>query len=344
MPIAKMRFINIIVALQQNLNTLNDMDMKVFRTTVCCILLLVAPSDAFSQRVEPIAYGNMDSWVVRNIKESAIIGGKKKTIYAIGPNTTINSNTPYKNMGGSPWGTSNVMAKVMGIVKTNNSVFRDIHPGHGHCAKMTTHIETCKALGIINIKVLAAGSIYLGDMKEPITGTKDGPKNVNWGIRFNKRPKALRYDYKIAAPGTKYRIKETGFSSKTTVPGQDYCITVLYLQKRTEDKKGNITAKRVGTLVVKYGKSTNWVNGATYEILYGDIRKNPHYNAATMGLRSCDYARNSKGKSVPVRETGWADADETPTHLILQFSSSHGGAYIGTPGNTFWVDNVALVY
>ena len=197
----------------------------------------------------------------------------------------------------------------------------------------------------MNIKVLAAGSIYLGDMKEPITGTKDGPKNMNWGIRFNKRPKALRYDYKVAVPGTKNRIKETGFSGKTTVPGQDYCITVLYLQKRHEDAKGNITAKRVGTLVVKYGKSTaGWVNGATYEILYGDIRHNPHYNAATMGLRSCDYARNSKGKSVLVRETGWADANETPTHLVLQFSSSHGGAYIGTPGNTFWVDNVGLVY
>mgnify|MGYP004480756751 FL=1 len=321
------------------------MEMKLLRKIAASILLATAAVCSHAQKFEPIAYGNMDHWVVRNIKESAIIGGKTKTIYAIGPSTTINGNTPYKNMGGSPWGSSNVMAKVMGIVKTNNSVYRDVHPGHGHCAKMTTHIETCKALGLVNIKVLAAGSIYLGDMKEPITGTKDGPKNMNWGIRFNKRPKALRYDYKVAVPGTKNRIKETGFSGKTTVPGQDYCITVLYLQKRHEDAKGNITAKRVGTLVVKYGKSTaGWVNGATYEILYGDIRHNPHYNAATMGLRSCDYARNSKGKSVLVRETGWADANETPTHLVLQFSSSHGGAYIGTPGNTFWVDNVGLVY
>ena len=319
--------------------------MNKFRIAAFGFIFAVATANAFSQRFEPIAFGNMDNWVVRHIKESAIIGGNTKTVYAIGPNTTINDNKPYKNMGGSPWGTSNVMAKVMGIVKTNNSVYRDTHPGHGYCAKMTTHIESCKALGLINIKVLAAGSIYLGDMKEPITGTKDGPKNMNWGIRFTKRPKALRYDYKIAVPGTKNRIKETGFSKKTEVPGQDYCITVLFLQKRHEDAKGNITAQRVGTMVVKYGKSTNgWVNGATYEILYGDIRNNPHYNAATMGLRSCDYARNSKGKSVVVKETGWASANDTPTHLILQFSSSHGGAYIGTPGNTFWVDNVGLVY
>ena len=63
-----------------------------------------------------------------------------------------------------------------------------------------------------------------------------------------------------------------------------------------------------------------------------------------MGLRSHDYARNSKGKNVLVKETGWAPADATPTHIVLQFSSSHGGAYVGTVGNTFWVDNVGLVY
>ena len=198
---------------------------------------------------------------------------------------------------------------------------------------------------MMNIKVLAAGSLFLGDVREPITGTKDGPKAINWGIPFTQRPKALRYDYRIAAPGTPHRVRQTGFSKAGTVPGKDYCITVLFLQKRTEDAKGNITAKRVGTMVVKYGKSTDgWIDGATYEIHYGDISHKPFYDAATMGLRSTDYARNSKGKSVPVHETGWAHADEKPTHLVLQFSSSHGGAYVGTVGNTFWVDNVALVY
>lgn len=101
----------------------------------------------------------------------------------------------------------------------------------------------------------------------------------------------------------------------------------------------------MGTLVVKYGTSTNgWVNNATYQILYGDIRNNPNYDARTMGLRKTDYARNSKGKSVPVVETGWAAKGTAPTHLMLQFKSSHGGAYIGSPGNTLWIDNVELVY
>lgn len=295
-------------------------------------------------REEPIKYGDMEHWVTRKIHESAIIGGSTKTLYEIGPTQTIEGNKPYTNLGGSPWGTSNVLAKVAGIVKTNNSVYKDTR-GSGHCVKMTTHIERVKVLGLVNISVLAAGSVFLGDMREPITGTKDGPKALNWGVKFNKRPKALRYDYKVQTAGGGNRIKMTGFSAKGTVPGKDYAITVFFLQKRTEDAGGNITAKRVGTMVVKYGTSTGrWIDNATYEILYGDIRNNPKYDAATMGLCSTDYARNSKGKSVPVKETGWASAEETPTHMLLQFSSSHGGAYVGSPGNTFWIDNVRLVY
>ena len=305
---------------------------------------MAAAGISAQEKVVPLSYGNMDSWTIRKVHESAIIGGNTKTLYEIGPNRTVEGNKPYTNGGGSPWGTSNVMAKVMGVVKTNNSVYRDKR-GSGWCAKLTTHIESVKVMGLMNINVLAAGSIFLGDMKEPITGTKDGPKAMNNGIPFTGRPKAVRFDYSVKAAGTPNRIKQTGFSKKQTVPGRDYAIAVLYLQKRTEDKAGNITAKRVGTMVVKFGKSTGgWVNNATYKIMYGDIRNTPGYDASTMGLRHTDYARNSKGKSVPVKEIGWADAYTTPTHLMLQFSSSHGGAYIGSVGNTLWVDNVEMVY
>ena len=56
------------------------------------------------------------------------------------------------------------------------------------------------------------------------------------------------------------------------------------------------------------------------------------------------YALNSKGKNVKIIEEGWADANETPTHLIVKFDSSYGGAYIGSEGNTLMIDNVKLVY
>ncbi|WP_315339947.1 PCMD domain-containing protein [Hoylesella oralis] len=299
---------------------------------------------AAQEKIEPVLYGNMDHWVVRNIKESGIIGGNAKTLYEIGPSRTIDGNIPYKNMGKSPWATSNVMAKVMGVVKTNQSVYRDTH-GNGYCAKLMTHVEHVKVLGLMNISVLAAGSIFLGDIQEPITGTKDGEKSLNWGIPYNKRPKALRYDYRVSLSGSPNRIKQTGFSKVSTVSGKDCAVTVLLLQKRTEDAKGNIMAKRVGTMVIEYAHSTKeWVENATYRIMYGDIHNHPGYDARLMGLRSTDYARNSKGKSVQVKETGWASEDDTPTHLVLQFSSSNGGAFIGSPGNTFWIDNVRLVF
>lgn len=292
----------------------------------------------------PIKFGDFEQWVMRPVKESGIIGGATKTLYEVGPTQTITGNVPYTNKGGSPWGTSNVMAKVSGITKTNQSVYRDRH-GTGYCAKLVTHIEQVKVLGLINIKVLAAGSLYLGDMQEPITGTKEGPKALNWGIPFTRRPKAVQFDYKVAVSGEKHRIRQTGFSGRQTVEGPDLCVVVLYLQQRHEDAAGNITAKRVGTMVVTYGKSTaGWVEAATYPIMYGDIRARKGYDDALMGLRSCDYARNSHGKSVPVKEVGWATANDAPTHLVLQFSSSHGGAYVGSPGNTLWVDNVGLVY
>lgn len=291
-----------------------------------------------------IKYGNMDSWVVRKVKESGIIGGNTKTLYEVAISShTIASNKPYHNMGGSP-ATSNVMAKVMGVVKTNNSVVREKR-GNGYCAKLVTHIEQCKVLGMMNIKVLAAGSMFLGNMREPITGTKNGQKYLNFGIPFTHKPKAIRFDYKFKSGGTGNRIRQTGFSKKSSVAGRDYGVAMVLLQKRTENARGEIVAKRLGTMVVRFGKTTaGWVNDATFPIHYGDMRHNDSYNASSMGLRSSDYAVNSKGKSVPVRETGWGSPGETPTHIVVQFASSHGGAYVGTPGNTLWIDNVRLVY
>lgn len=319
--------------------------MKYYGRILVSALLAIAPFYSFAQeRVVPIQYGDMDEWVTRKVHESGIIGGHTKLLYEIGPTKEIDGNEAYKNLGGSPWGTSNVLAKVVGIVKTNNSVYKDKRD-KGYCARLETHIESVKVLGMVNITVIAAGSVFLGDMLEPITGTKNAEQNVNWGVPFTKKPKAIRYDYKVKVSGEKNRIRLTGFSKRGIVEGQDCAITVFYLQKRKENADGSITAKRVGTMVVKYNKNSNeWVNDATYDILYGDITKHSSYDAGFMGLRSTDYARNSKGESVLVKETGWAGTDEQPTHMVLQFSSSHGGAYVGSPGNTLWIDNVKLVY
>lgn len=300
-----------------------------------------------NEKVEYLNFGNFDQWLVRNIKESKIIGGKTKTLYAIAPNATWNNNNPYRGSGGSPWATSNVLAKVSGITKTNVSVYREARSGHGYCAKLYTHLEECKVLGLVNIKVLAAGSIYLGQTQEPITSTSNPMSKLDAGLRFTKRPKALMFDYKVKLSGQPNRIKQTGFGKVSKVNGIDMPDVILYLQKRWEDSKGNIHAKRIGTMVCRFDKSTNgWVDNARFTIHYGNITQQSYYRSY-MGLTSGDftkYAKNSKGKMVPIVEEGWGSANDTPTHLVLQFDSSHGGAYIGSVGNTFWVDNVRLVY
>lgn len=304
---------------------------------------LNAGSIAFAQEVS-FPYGDFDQWVVREIHESGIIGGETKLLYEVGPTDTIVGNIAYENRGGSPWANSNVMAKVAGIVKTNVSVYPE-RRGDGWCARMETRMESVKVFGLIDIEVVAAGSVFLGTIHEPIRGTKNPQSMLLSGIPFTKKPKALKFDYKVTVMPQNERVRSTGFSRKTTVPGQDSVAVVLLLQKRWEDSAGNVYSKRVGTMVQRYSESSNgWVNGAQYEILYGDIRARKEYRDYMRIQVEERYTTNSKGESVPIKEIGWADPSETPTHMVLQFVSSHGGAYIGSVGNKFWIDNVSLVY
>ena len=308
------------------------------------LFALSALSLQAQEKFELFKYGEMDSWVTRRIHESGIIGGHTKLLYELGPDKEIDGNIAYVNMDGSPWGNSNVMAKVVGIVKTNTSVYPEDRDG-GKCAKLENHIESVKVLGIVNITVVASGSLFLGDMKEPITSTKEGEAALNAGIPFTQRPKAIRYDYKTKMSAEPNRIRLTGFSKRATIPGKDAAIMTCILQKRVEDSKGNIFAKRVGTACVRYDESTDWQNGATYEIKYGNIEQDSCYVPELMKLGVGGYhARNSREESVMIKEIGWAKPDEQPTHIIVQFTSSVGGAFIGSPGNTIWVDNVGLVY
>ena len=85
-------------------------------------LLLCGWNMAGALRLEPIKYGNMENWYTRDITESGLIGGATKRIYEIAPNGHTSGNKPYRNLGGSPWATSNVYAKVSGIVKGSNAV------------------------------------------------------------------------------------------------------------------------------------------------------------------------------------------------------------------------------
>lgn len=299
-----------------------------------------------AQSVEHIKYGDFSNWITRHIHESAVIGGNDKTIYEIGPAQTINGNKPYSNLGGSPWATSNVYAKVSGVVKTSNAVYPAERSANNKCAKLCTQIEHVKVLGLINMNVMVAGSMFLGEMIEPITSTKNPYSKMEMGVPFNKRPKSLVFDYKVDMPNVNYRIKSTGFSSKKQLPGHDNAVVFVFLQRRWEDAQGNIHAKRVATGGQHFSKGTSWVNGYRLPLVYGDISAKgsvPTYLKLRNGEERY-YARNSKGKMVPVTEEGWDDASATPTHAVVMFSAGSGEPYVGTEGLTLYIDNVGFGY
>ena len=307
------------------------------------LLIVLATLPGHALRLEPIKYGDMQNWYSRDIKESSIIGGATKTIYEIAPAGHTTGNKPYRNLGGSPWATSNVYAKVSGVVKSSCAVQPAMVNGQ-KMAKVQAKMEHVKALGIINLDVMVAGTIFLGEIVEPITSTKTPFGKMSMGMPYTKRPVALVYDYKVDMPNTNTRIKATGLGSKKTLKGRDQAEVYVLLQKRWEDKDGNLHALRVGTGRERYSKSVAYTKGHQLKIHYGDITKQPFYKSY-MGLLNGEnayYAKNSKGKLVPVQEEGWAPADAVPTHVLVMASSSCGEPYVGTEGVTLYIDNIAF--
>ena len=131
---------------------------------------------------------------------------------------------------------------------------------------------------------------------EPIKSTNDPYSKMEMGIPFTRRPKALRFDYKVQMPAASDRIYSSGFSKKKTYKGHDTAEVYILLQRRWEDADGNLYAKRVGTGRERYGKSTNgWINGHEIPVMYGDITNRPNYKPY-MGLIPADknyYARRN---------------------------------------------------
>ena len=300
-------------------------------------------SSSAKMRIEPIKYGDFSQWVTRTISESKAIGGKEKTLYEIAPTATMTGNNAYTNKGGSPWATSNVYAKVAGITKGSGTV-SPANVNGNTMAKMEAKMEEVKVLGIVNMDVMVAGTIFLGQVYEPITSTKGPFSKMEMGVPYTKRPKALVFDYKVDMPNDNTRVKATGLGKKQTLQGRDNAEVYVLLQKRWEDSKGNIHALRVGTGRERYSKTIPLTKGHQLPIHYGDITKEPFYKSY-MGLLNGSkayYAKNSKGKLVPVQEEGWADPNETPTHVLVMCSSSCGEPFVGTEGLTLYIDNIGF--
>jgi len=297
------------------------------------------------EKVEYLPYGNMDSWNVRYIKESFLLGGKTRALYVIDKTDTIRQNKPYPyGKNGSPWGTSNAYAKVMGVEKAAVSVTPEKR-GNGYCCRLETTLQTVTAVGI-DLKALATGSLFTGRLIEPITleGCKEPMKTMDIGIPFTKHPKALMLDYKAVIQQGKELVKATGSAKVTSFKGQDEGEIVLFLQHRWEDADGNLFAYRVGTASERITQSIpTWQNDHKLPVRYGDITQSSDYKTWEKLSKDRFMARNSKGKMVPVQEVGYK-ADVEPTHLILQISAGCQEPFVGCPGNVVWCDNIRLVY
>ena len=312
---------------------------------LCLFLPLVTLSSTSAQTKEYLPYGTFESWSVRDIQESAVIGGNTRRIYNIGPRDTIRGNKPYPHYSRTPWSSSNAYAKVAGVTKTSCTVVPARSWDGTLCAKLETKIEELRVLGI-NIKILASGSIFYGNIFEPITTPNNPYALMNWGVPFTRRPKALVLDYKSAMPnkGTVTRCKIT---SQKTIAGDDAHEITFILQKRWEDTEGNIHALRVGTAMTRIEQPTkDWVKNFRVPVIYGDATRHPGYkDYMKFGPKGLTYyAKNSKGRVVKIQEEGWAGPDETPTHAMVIITASIHEAFVGTLGNTLWVDNIALEY
>ena len=292
-------------------------------------------------------YGKFDTWCQREIKESPLIGGNTEYLYEFYGNPTDTLKTgkePFSGPADYLWRTNNVLAIVAGVVKTNNTVYPEKR-GEGYCARIETHIEEVKVLGMLNMDVTCQGAILIGELPEPITTTKDPMSKVLYGIPFNGCPRAIRMDYK--ADVCHEVIRGTGFSKLKPMGYEDHAEITVMLQKRWEDEEGNVHALRVGTAIERIEKDVpEWENGHELVIGYGDITSEPYYKEY-MGLKTdpetAYHALNSKGKNVIILEDGWAPVGTEPTHMMIHVISSCGAAFYGGVGNTVWIDNVEVV-
>jgi hypothetical protein len=307
-------------------------------------LLLCASLNILAERIEPIPFGDMEQWTVRKIKESKLLGGNTKTLYCLAPTDTIWKNGPYTyGQNGNPWATSNAYANIIGIEKAAGTMMPEKREDGGTCCRMNVELLGVRVMGMIDVQVLVPGTLFTGRNLEPITTAKDPYQNIDFGVPFTGRPKALMFDYKCIVSPENWVWYAKGMAKPKKQEGHDEVEAYIYLQHRWEDADGKIHSIRVGTGYERFNKDQlTWVNGHRLPIHYGDITTESWYKDY-MGFKNMQRAMNSKGKVVLIQEEGW-DATLEPTHMVIMLTSGKYEAFVGKAGNVFWVDNVSLVY
>ncbi|MDD4190612.1 MAG: PCMD domain-containing protein [Mangrovibacterium sp.] len=301
---------------------------------------IMYPSKA-SRGGKQIKYSGFDSWYDREVRESFVIGGKTQKLCEIGE-LSLSADNPLRKDSASCWSTTNLYAKI-GVDIGINSVFPEPRAG-GFCCRLESKLAEVSLVGL-KLKVLVAGTVFLGEVIEPVRSLKDPVRQLNHGVPFAGKPGAVGFSYKYKQGQERVR----SVYGANPVEGPDKGELCLILQKRWEDETGNVYARRIGGVRHFFDDTGNrWVNDTIIAVEYGDITSEPFYDPKTMGLIpevSELYVRNSKNEMVPLTETGWGTCDETPTHLVLYFTSSFEGiSYTGSPESVLWIDDVRFIY
>ena len=112
------------------------------------------------------AYGTFDSWSMREVKESGLIGGATKTLYEFygDQETVFTGKTPFCAPEGYLWRTNNVLAVVAGVVKTNNYIY--IGPFITMITAALTIGEPVSLAGVAGTACIIVGVVLAGRQKK----------------------------------------------------------------------------------------------------------------------------------------------------------------------------------
>jgi len=115
-------------------------------------------------------YSSLDNWYARKVKESFLLSGKTIDLFGVGK---VDAGSDFYNIRlkdpKSPWGTTNIYSKMV-LDVGNNRVYPEKR-GTGYCCRLETGIRKDNIAGL-KVEVLIAGTLFVGDLIEPVRGFK----------------------------------------------------------------------------------------------------------------------------------------------------------------------------
>ena len=69
--------------------------MKRIICRAACFGILFSFAGSATAQVKSIPFGDMEHWLVRQVDESGIIGGKTKFVYEVAKGDTLKNNVPF---------------------------------------------------------------------------------------------------------------------------------------------------------------------------------------------------------------------------------------------------------